>query len=123
MRLPTSHVEVEEATEVTPYGGLILVVAFLKKFRVAACLDAALSLLKQHQPYTEADHVLALTMTLYVGGTCLEDQAQLQGSEAVRRIVGACRLPDPTTAGDFLRRFDPAQNPGSLVSAHHCMLC
>jgi hypothetical protein len=29
----------------------------------------------------------------------------LQGSEAVRRLVGASRIRDPTTAGDFLRRF------------------
>lgn len=114
MRLPKSHVEVDKDSSVTPYGGLALVVAFLKRFGVAERLDNALSVLKQHQPYTEADHVLAQAMNLYVGGTCIEDLAQLQHSEAVRRLVGACRLPDPTTAGDFLRRFDPGQNPGSL---------
>jgi hypothetical protein len=116
MRLPKHHVEVEEDSHVTPYGGLALVVDFLRQFDVAARLDAALSLRKQYQPYTEADHVLAQTMNLYVGGTCIEDLAHLQGSEAVRRLVGACRLPDPTTAGDFLRRFDPARNPGSLAA-------
>jgi Transposase DDE domain group 1 len=54
--------------------------------------------------------VLALAYTLYADGTCLEDQSTLQGSEAVRRLVGACRIPDPTTAGDFLRRFTTAQD-------------
>ena len=54
--------------------------------------------------------MLALAYTLYTDGTCLEDQAALQGSEAVRRLVGACRIPDPTTAGDFLRRFRAAQD-------------
>jgi hypothetical protein len=54
--------------------------------------------------------VLALAYTLYADGRCLEDQAVLQGSEAVRRLVGACRIPDPTTAGDFLRRFKTAQD-------------
>jgi hypothetical protein len=53
--------------------------------------------------------VLALTYTLYADGACLEDQAALQGSEAVCRLVGACRIPDPTTAGDFLRRFRTAE--------------
>lgn len=53
---------------------------------------------------------------MFVGGTCLEDQANLQQSEAVRRILGAVRLPDPTTAGDFLRRFDPGSlgHPASM---------
>ncbi|WP_437942654.1 hypothetical protein [Sorangium sp. So ce341] len=30
----------------------------------------------------------------------------LQRDEAVCRMFGACRQPDPTTAGDFLRRFN-----------------
>jgi hypothetical protein len=50
-------------------------------------------------------HVLAQTLNLYVSGTCIEDVANLQHSEAVRGIIGACRIPDPTTAGDFLRRL------------------
>ncbi len=40
--------------------------------------------------------------------------ANLQQSEAVLRMLGACRLPDPTTGGDFLRRFDDEVYPGSL---------
>ena len=71
-------------------------------------------LFKRHAPYHESDHVLALAYTLYADGTCLEDQAALQGSEAVRRLVGACRIPDPTTAGDFLRRFRTAQDVEQL---------
>jgi hypothetical protein len=58
--------------------------------------------------------VLALAYTLYADGTCLEEQSALQGSEAVRRLVGACRIPDPTTAGDFLRRFKAAQEVEGL---------
>ena len=58
--------------------------------------------------------MLALAYTLYADGRCLEDQAVLQGSEAVRRLVGACRIPDPTTAGDFLRRFKSAKDVEQL---------
>jgi hypothetical protein len=57
---------------------------------------------------------MALAYTLYADGRCLEDQAALQGSEAVRRVVGACRIPDPTTAGDFLRRFRTTQDVEQL---------
>jgi hypothetical protein len=98
----------------THYGGLVLAQQFVRRFGVAKRLDDALMLFKRHAPYHESDHVLALAYTLYADGTCLEDQGALQGSEAVRRLVGACRIPDPTTAGDFLRRFKTSQEVEQL---------
>lgn len=105
MRHPLLHLEAEARGEATHYGGLVLAEQFVRRFRVAQRIDERLPLFKRHAPYHESDHVLAMTYTLYADGQCLEDQAVLQGSEAVRRILGACRIPDPTTAGDFLRRF------------------
>jgi hypothetical protein len=116
MRLPKLHPEVDPHSEVTPYGGLALVSAFVRRFKLAPTLDERVHVLKLHLPYRESDHVLALAMNFYVGGTCLEDIANLQQSEAVQRLVGSCRTPDPTTAGDFLRRFDDRLNPGSLAA-------
>jgi hypothetical protein len=105
MRHPLLHLESDPRGEITHYGGLVLAQQFVRRFGVAKRIDESLELFKRHAPYHESDHVLALAYTLYADGTCLEDQAALQGSEAVRRLVGACRIPDPTTAGDFLRRF------------------
>jgi hypothetical protein len=105
MRHPLLHLESDPRGEMTHYGGLVLTQQFVRRFGVAQRLDEALVLFKRHAPYHESDHVLALAYTLYADGRCLEDQAVLQGSEAIRRLVGACRIPDPTTAGDFLRRF------------------
>jgi hypothetical protein len=79
-------------------------------------IDDALELLQSHRPFTESDHVLTHVYNLFVGGTCIEDIGHLQGSEPVRRMLGAVRLPDPTTAGDFLRRFDAA-SLGALDAA------
>jgi len=42
------------------------------------------------------------------GGTCLEDIERLRNDETYMNGLGAERIPDPTAAGDFLRRFDPA---------------
>jgi hypothetical protein len=109
MRHRLLHLESDPRGELTHYGGLVLVQQFVRRFGVAPRLDGALRLFKRHAPYHESDHVLALAYTLYADGTCLEDQSTWQGSEAVRRLVGACRIPDPTTAGDFLRRFTTAQ--------------
>lgn len=114
MRLPKTHLEVEQGPETTKYGGLVLATSLLRRLSVAKQLNENVSVLKQHQPYTEADHILAQALNLYVGGTCIEDMSELQQSEAVCRILGACRVPDPTTAGDFLRRFEPRSNPGAL---------
>jgi hypothetical protein len=110
MRHPLLHLQSDPRGESTHYGGLVLAQQFVRRFRVAQRLDEALALFKRHAPYHESDHVLALAYTLYADGTCLEDQAALQGSEAVRRLVGGCRIPDPTTAGDFLRRFRTVQD-------------
>ena len=114
MRHALLHLESDSRGEITHYGGLVLAQQFVRRFRVAKRLDESLTLFKRHAPYHESDHVLALAYTLYTDGTCLEDQAALQGSEAVRRLVGACRIPDPTTAGDFLRRFTTAQDVEQL---------
>jgi len=105
LRLPRTHVEVDKHSEVTSYGGLALATAFLRRFKVAERIDQHVKVLLIHLPYRESDHVLAQVLNLYAGGTCIEDMGNLQHSEAVRRIIGACRIPDPTTAGDFLRRL------------------
>lgn len=106
--------EVADRSTVTPYGGLALALAFLRRFRVAQAIDERVQVLKLHLPYHESDHVIAQALNLYVGGSCIEDQAELQHDEGVLRMLGACRLPDPTTAGDFLRRFEERRNRGSL---------
>ena len=114
MRLPGLHVEVADRSTVTPYGGLALASAFLRRFRVAQAIDERVQVLKLHLPYHESDHVIAQALNLYAGGTCIEDQAAFQHDEGVLRMLGACRIPDPTTAGDFLRRFEEHRNPAAL---------
>jgi len=69
-------------------------------------LDESLHLLRRHQPYHESDHVLALAYNVLIGGRCLEDLEARRSDEGFLNALGARRLPDPTTAGDFLRRFN-----------------
>lgn len=95
-----------EPSDATPYGGLCLASSLVRNLCIAEDLNRALSLLASHRPFHESDHVLTHVYNLYAGGTCIEDIADLQTSEAIRRMLGAARIPDPTTAGDFLRRFD-----------------
>lgn len=104
-RHPQLHAEVE-SSEATAYGGLSLAIRLASVLRVSQAIDGALSLLRSHRPFHESDHVLTHAYNLFLGGTAIEDIADLQQSEPVRRMLGASRIPDPTTAGDFLRRFD-----------------
>jgi hypothetical protein len=59
-----------------------------------------------HLPYHESDHVLNFAYNSLCGGTCLEDIELRRNNEAFLDALGARRIPDPTTAGDFCRRFD-----------------
>ncbi len=61
-----------------------------------------------HLPYHESDHVLNIAYNLLAGGTCLEHLELLRSDEAYLDALGARRIPDPTTAGDFCRRFAAA---------------
>lgn len=69
-------------------------------------IDRRLHLLKLHLPYHESDHVLNMAYNVLAGGTCLEDLELLRNDEVYLDALGAQRIPDPTTAGDFCRRFD-----------------
>jgi len=114
IRSQALSLEADTHAPITAFGGLVLVNAFLRRFKVARRLDAHVHVLKLNLPYFESDHILAHALNLYVGGTCIEDMSKLQGDDAVLRMLRACRLPDPTTGGDFLRRFDPSRNPAAL---------
>jgi DDE family transposase len=71
-------------------------------------IDDGLHLLKAHLPYHESDHVLNLAYNVLCGGTRLEDIERLRHDVAYMNAVGADLIPDPTTAGDFCRRFTEA---------------
>ena len=100
------HVEVDRRGRGTPYGGLALAHQLVQGLELPQAIDHGVPIFKIHLPYYESDHLLTHVYNLFAGGSCIEDIASLQDSEAFRSLVGACRVPDPTTAGDFLRRFD-----------------
>jgi hypothetical protein len=89
----------------TAYGGLGLIQQLVRELRLAEAIDERLHLLQQHRPYHESDHVLNLAYNALCDGRCLEDLELRRQDEAYLNLLGAERIPDPTTAGDFCRRF------------------
>ncbi len=69
-------------------------------------IDRRVVVLKRHLPYHESDHVLGIAYNILCGGTCLQDIEFRRTNEVHLDALGAQRIPDPTTAGDFCRRFE-----------------
>jgi hypothetical protein len=99
------HYEVAGRAVGTAYGGIGLVQQLVRHLGVAEAIDAHLHVFKVHLPYHESDHVLNLAYNALCAGTCLEDLELRRQDEAYLNLLGAQRIPDPTTAGDFCRRF------------------
>jgi hypothetical protein len=89
------------------YGGIGAVHLLVRKLGLAEAIDRRLHLLQIHLPYHESDHVLNLAYNALCDGTCLEDIELRRNDEVFLDALGARRIPDPTTAGDFCRRFKP----------------
>ncbi len=69
-------------------------------------INRAIPTFKLYMPYDEADHVFNIALNLLAGGTCLDHLELRRTDEAYLNALGAQRIPDPTTAGDFCRRFN-----------------
>ena len=99
------HYEIDGRVQGISNGGIGAVHLLAKKIGLLKEIDASLSLLKRHLPYHESDHVANMAYNLLAGGTCIQDIELLRNDSAWLDALGADVIPDPTTAGDFLRRF------------------
>ncbi|MDK1022445.1 MAG: IS1380 family transposase [Candidatus Hydrogenedentes bacterium] len=97
--------EMAERTRAIDCGGIGAFHVLAHKTGLIRALDEKLHLLKQHKPYHESDHVLNIAYNTLTGGTCLDDIELRRNDETYMDALGAERIPDPTTAGDFSRRF------------------
>ncbi len=89
------------------YGGIGALHLLVRKLGLAEAIDRRLHLLRLHLPYHESDHVLNFAYNALCDGTCLQDIELRRHDEVFLDALGARRIPDPTTAGDFCRRFQP----------------
>ncbi len=100
------HYEIADRTRATAAGGIGAIHLLVRKLGLHEAIDRHLGLLKIHLPYHDSDHVLNIAYNLLAGGTCLEHLELLRKNVSYLNALGARRIPDPTTAGDFCRRFD-----------------
>src|SRR4029079_7892921 len=101
------HVEISERDRGIAHGGIGAIHALARRLGLIDAIDRHLVLFKFPLPYHESDHVLNIAYNALCEGTCLEDIELRRNDEAFLDALGARRIPDPTTAGDFCRRFEP----------------
>ena len=100
------HYEISDRTQAISAGGIGMIHQMVKCLGLEEAINRHLNVFKIYLPYSESDHVLNIAYNLLAGGTCLEHLELRRNDEAYLNALGAKRIPDPTTAGDFCRRFD-----------------
>lgn len=108
MRAGRVSYELAERTQATAHGGISLAHRVAVASGLVAAVDRQVHVLKVHRPYHESDHVLSVALNALAGGQTLDDIELRRNDPAFLDSLGAKSIPDPTTAGDFCRRFEPA---------------
>ena len=99
------HFELAERTHAIQHGGIGLMHQLVRETGLAEAIDNKLHLLKINVPYHESDHVLNIAYNALCEGRCLEDIELRRNDETFLDALATDRIPDPTTEGDFCRRF------------------
>lgn len=97
--------ELSDRISATSYGGVPALLALARDVGLPEAIDRAVHVLKCHRPYAESDHVLNIAFNALCGGRTLDDIEHRRHDLAFLDALGARTIPDPTTAGDFCRRF------------------
>jgi hypothetical protein len=99
------HYEIADRSRGLSHGGIGAIHVLARQLGLINAIDERLHLLKIHLPFHESDHVLNFAYNALCEGTCLQDIELRRNDEVFLDALGARRIPDPTTAGDFCRRF------------------
>jgi hypothetical protein len=99
------HYELADRVQGLAAGGIGAMLLVARSTGLIADIDRRLHLLKRHLPYHESDHVLNIAFNILAGGRKLEHLELRRNDEVYLNALDAQRIPDPTTAGDFCRRF------------------
>jgi hypothetical protein len=101
------HYEMGEKSQGLSCGGIGAIHQMAGRLGLDDEINQNVPLLKVHVPYWESDHVLNIAYNVLLGGVRLEDIELRRNDEVFLNALGAERIPDPTTAGDFTPRFSP----------------
>ena len=102
------HYEMSERSRGIGFGGIGALHTLVTRRGLDEAINQRVPWRKAPVRYFESEHVLNLACHLRTGGTCRKDIDRLREDSRDAEGLSAERIPDPTTAGDFLRRFQEA---------------
>jgi hypothetical protein len=111
------HYEVADRGRGLAAGGIGAMHLLARRTGLVDAINKHVQVLKRHLPYHESDHVLNIAYNLLCGGRRIEHIEHRRNDEVYLDALGAQRIPDPTTAGDFCRRFESSRQVERLMEA------
>jgi Transposase DDE domain group 1 len=90
----------------TSHAGTVLLHDFAQRLGVEELLDEELSVKTRERGYSEGQAIGGLVYNLILGGEHLSDLEVLRGDPGTQELLDAEAVLAPTTAGEFLRKFD-----------------
>ena len=106
--------EISERVRAVGAGGVGVIDEMVKAIGLPNLIDSRVQLLKTHQPYHESDHIASIAYNVLAGGEHLQNLELRRYDENYLDMLGARRLPGPSTVGDFCRRFESKENVDAL---------
>jgi len=88
------------------HAGVVLLQTFAEQLGVAEVLNEEVHVKQRERGYAEGEAVMSLATNLIVGGSCLTDLKVLRGDLGTQALLGVEQVMAPTTAGEYLRKFD-----------------
>jgi len=93
----------------TAHGGLALMAEFNHGIGLRELTDRYLPPPGSNRGFNPSVMVDSLVLMLQGGGRCLEDLRELKQEEGLMKLIGRDAIPEPDTAGDWLRRMGDAE--------------
>jgi hypothetical protein len=91
--------------KLTAHGGLSLIAEFNHGIGLRELTDRYLPAPGSHRGFDPSVMVDSLVLMLQGGGKSLEDLRELRNEDGLMKLLGRERVPEPDTAGDWLRRM------------------
>ena len=88
------------------HAGMVLIQEFVERLGIEEVIDQELKVKSRERGYQESASIMGLIYNLIAGGECLSDLNVLRGDSGTLQLLGLDALISPTTAGEFLRKFD-----------------
>jgi DDE family transposase len=92
--------------QLTSHAGVVMLKELAQRLRVSQVLDEELRVKERERGYSEGEAISGLIYNLILGGSCLTDLEVLRGDKGTQELLAMEAVLAPTTAGEFLRKFD-----------------